>query len=223
MIRLLFLFTLCFLLCAPALSAGPWLRAPGTAFSAVTTEIAPPKPTAFASDLPVDFYSSVYAEYGLTHRITIGLDGGTDGFGNGQALAFIRLPLFESDYGRAAADLGVGARWSLTEITPILRPGLSWGRELNLLGRSGWTSLDATLAIPTQGARLIPKLDAMIGLDVGKRMKLMLGLTLERPAPTLSPAIAYRLGKAFHVTAGLELRRDKTHPHAVSIGCWQEF
>ena len=219
MIRLLFLF----LLCAPAVSAGPWLRTPGTVFSAVTTEIAPPKPTAFAPDLPVEFYSSVYAEYGLTHRITIGLDGGADGFGNGQALAFIRLPLSESDYGRTAAELGVGARWSLTGITPILRPGLSWGRGLSLFGRPGWTSFDATLTIPTQGAQPIPKLDAMIGLDAGKRMKLMLGLSLERPAPTLSPSIAYRLSKTFHVTLGLKLRGDKTRPHAMSIGFWQEF
>ena len=221
MIRLLLLF----LICASGVSAGPWLRAAGTGFSALSTEITPHghMPPAFPPDLPVDLYGSAYVEYGLTSRLTIGLDSGIDGFGNGQALAFLRLPLFQGHRGRAAAELGIGARWSLLEVTPIIRPGLSWGRDLGVFGRSGWTSFDATLTFPTDGARPVPKIDAIIGLDAGKRTKLMLGLTLERPAPTLSPAIAYRLSKTFHVTLGLKLRGDKSRSHALTIGCWQEF
>ncbi|MCW8843046.1 MAG: hypothetical protein OQK00_06485 [Rhodobacteraceae bacterium] len=223
MIRLLFL-----LLClAPPALAGPWLRAEGTGFSAASTDLAPPSEPALPPDVaaqyPVDLYNSIYVEYGLTPRLTVGIDGGSDINGNGVGLVFLRIPLFEKPKGRAAAEFAVGARWSGAEITPIIRPGLSWGRGLTLLGRDGWTSVDASLAIPGNGDKVLAKLDAMLGLNAGDRMKLMLGLTLERPAPTLSPSIALKISKTLHLTLGLKLRGNADRSHGLTLGIWQTF
>lgn len=200
----------------PAL-AGPWLRAEGTGFSATTAEVAP------SDRHGIDLYNSVYAEYGLTPRLTLGLDGGGDTAGNGNALVFLRFPLREGRHSRMAAELALGARWSLTELTPLVRPGLSWGRGIALFGYSGWTTLDATLTIPGGGGTILPKLDAMIGLNQSDRLKLMLGLTLERPGTTLSPSFAYRVWDKYHLTLGLKLRSAGAGEHCLTLGFWQDF
>ncbi len=222
MIRWLFLL----LFCAAPVCAGPWLRAKGTGFSATTVELAPadtgataPYPPAYA----VDAYNTVYAEYGLTPRLTLGLDGGGDMYGNGMGLVFLRFPLHEGRTARIAGEIAIGAGWSTTDLTPLLRPGLSWGRGVTLFETHGWASLDATVLLPANGNRPVPKLDAMLGLNTGKRAKLMLGLTLERPAPTLSPAFAYRVWDRFHFTIGAKLRIAQTRPHALALGFWHEF
>jgi hypothetical protein len=222
MIRWLFLLLVC---AGPAFS-GPWLRDKGTGFNATTVEIAPADPARSAPyppPYPVDAYTSVYGEYGLTPRLTLGLDGGSDTYGNSMGLLFLRFPLHEGRTARMAGEIAIGARWSSTELTPLLRPGLSWGRGVTLFDTAGWVSLDATLLLPANGDRPAAKLDAMLGLNTGTRTKLMLGLTLERSAPTLSPGVAYRVWDRFHITLGAKLRIAQARPHALTLGFWQEF
>ena len=208
---------LLFILAVPPAFAGPWMRAEGTGFSATTAEIAPSERYGF------QLYNSVYGEYGLTPRLTIGIDGGGDMLGNGNGLIFLRFPLRDGRRSHMAGEIGIGARWSLTELTPLLRPGVSWGRGLTLWGKSGWTTLDATLTIPGDGGTILPKLDALIGLDTGERMKLMLGLTIEHHGPTLSPSLAYRVWDKYHATLGLRLRSERQGAHCLTFGFWQDF
>ncbi len=222
MIRWIFLL----LLSAGPAFPGPWLRDAGTGFSSTTVDLSPADPARSAPyppPYPVEAYTSVYAEYGLTPRLTLGLDGGSDTYGNGMGLVFLRFPLREGKTARMAGEIALGARWSLTELTPLLRPGVSWGRGLSLFGKQGWTSLDATLLIPGDGGALLPKLDATLGLNTGERMKLMLGLTVERPAPTLSASLAYRAWDKVHLTLGIKLRGDRSRPDCLSLGFWQSF
>lgn len=222
MIRWFFLF----LICAFPACAGPWLRTKGTGFSATTIELSPADPSTTAPYPPmysVDAYNSVYIEYGLAPRLTIGLDGGSDLDGNGSGFAFLRFPLREGHPSRIAGEIAIGARWSLDDLTLLLRPGLSWGRGITFFDKPGWTTLDATLTIPSDGGRITPKIDAMLGLNTSDRLKLMLGLTLERPTLTLSPSIAYRTWGRYHLTLGLKLHSEKSRPLSVAFGFWQDF
>jgi len=205
------------ILAASPAAAGPWLRAEGTTFSATTAEISSSDPFGLA------LYTSVYAEYGLTPRLTLGFDGGSDTLGNGSGLIFLRFPLHVAEQSRMAAEIGLGARWSLTERTPLVRPGLSWGRGITLFGHSGWTTLDATLTIPGDGGAILPKLDATLGLNRSDRLKLILGLTIERPGATLSPSLAYRVWDKTHLTLGLKLRSGGSGAHGLTFGFWQDL
>ncbi|MDV4145249.1 hypothetical protein [Shimia sp. FJ5] len=222
MIRWFFLLVLC---AGPAFS-GPWLRDKGTAFTSTTVEISPADPARsapFPPPYPIDAYTAVYGEYGLTPRLTLGFDGGSDTYGNGTGLLFLRFPLREGKTARMAGEIALGARWSLTELTPLLRPGASWGRGLTLFDKPGWAALDATVLIPGDGGRMVPKLDATLGLDTGERMKVMLGLTVERPAPTLSASVAFRAWDKVHLTVGIKIRGDRSRPDCLTLGFWQTF
>ena len=83
---------LIFILIASAVGAGPWPREAGAVFLATggtyRFDLATGLPTGEAT---------VYAEYGLTRRITLGFDGMQSDAGAVQALVFARVPLGRED------------------------------------------------------------------------------------------------------------------------------
>lgn len=207
-----------FLLAATPALCGPWMRDQGNGFASFATEspITPGAPS----------YSSLYIEYGLRPRLTIGFDGRSDFSGTGSALIFARTPLWKGKHGRLAADIAFGAEWFPDLKSPVIRPGLSWGRGYKLGERWGWMSLDATWAWNLKNSTHRPKLEATVGLTLSERHKIMLQSTWERDngqrTLSLTPSHAYRLGKDSFVITSIVLYQSP-RPSAFKFGLWYTF
>lgn len=215
MIRLVFIILL---LCPPAM-AGPWLRAKGDQFWSISVESA-------TGGNSLNPYSSIYYELGMNDRWTVGLDAGSDILGYSSALLFARTSIWQGDDGgRVAIELGFGGMLDTAGQWVVIRPGISWGRGLTIY-QGGWVSLDATYDYRPNDGRGIAKVEATLGLNQGKRAKLLLQLMAEKPSHldismSATPGIAYQLGKEYHLVAGAVFNTDQ--PTALKLGFWREF
>ena len=215
MIRLVLII----LLLSPPAMAGPWLRAKGDQFWSMTVESA-------AGGSSLNPYSSVYYEMGLNERWTVGLDAGSDILGYSSALLFARTSVWQGDRGgRVAIELGFGGLLDTAGQWVVMRPGISWGRGLNF-HQGGWVSVDATYGYRPKDGRGITKIEGTLGLNQGKRAKLLLQITAEKPSNhdlslSATPGIAFKIGKEYHLVAGAVFNNDQ--PTALKVGLWREF
>lgn len=196
--------------------AGPWLREKGDVFAASELEIR-----------DQHGFFSTYFEYGARPRLTLGLDINSDYYGRGTVLVFARFPLWQGRHARISTELGLGADFNLTELDPTWRPGISWGRGFTLWQKSGWMTLDATVAYTPKYDVMTPKLSATIGLNLSDRAKLILNLVGEKstgaePILTVAPELAWRFGQKTHLLIGLKLR-SLSDSHGIKLGLWRDF
>src|SRR6056297_663813 len=130
-----------------AACAGAWPRAQGDGFGSVSVRLGWPQDVETWSSLePTQDYSTIYLEYGLTDKLTLGADIGHSVSGSGKTVLFLQWPLRQTDSGmQASAQLGVG----LISGTRVVRPGLSvgWGLE------TGWISVDLVAETYLQSER----------------------------------------------------------------------
>lgn len=209
------------LLCLPAwAAAGPWLRAPETHFLSISTEMDP-------MVVPANPYTAVYYEYGLSPKVTLGFDGGLDANGVGKALVFARTQL-GANRGphRLSAEFAFGAISDGQDISPVVRPGVSWGRGFSLGQQSGWWALDATYAYRPKDNSHWPKVEGTIGWAAHDRVKLLMQATAESPngnavIVSWTPSVAVRLSKQTHLVFGAVIYNRL--PNTLKIGIWQEF
>jgi len=135
---------LIFLLFLPSLShAGAWPRDKGEVFLSFANEISAAPQTRYATG------TSLYAEYGLANRLTIGFDGylGPNGSPS-ETYLFLRFPL--GNPGRPthlALSFGLGQKsipnpWGTVTRQKLARIGAAWGMGLE----NGWLSIDASIA-----------------------------------------------------------------------------
>ncbi|SIO46175.1 hypothetical protein SAMN05444722_2312 [Rhodovulum sp. ES.010] len=215
---------------APLAQAGAWLREDGAALLSFSHEITQPREGGDTFG-----YSTLYGEYGLTGRVTVGFDiGKGDASSDWTALLFLRtgrelgrLP------GRVALELGVGAA-GIREIgtEAVLQPALSWGHSFETGLGWAWVNLDAkglfhlapsseadpgTIAGLPLAMREGVKLDLALGLNLDDRTRLTLETRFERPVDgddtlRLVPGIARRLGARSWITLSgiVGLRDDET-------------
>ena len=123
------------LLCVLPARAGPWPRDPGTWFQSLTIE----------APLTGDGagWTGAYLEYGLTGRLTFGLDlGQRSGGGRQQALAFARFAPWPDRTLKMAGTLGFGLADQGAGAQPILRPAFEIGRGFETRFGAGWADAD---------------------------------------------------------------------------------
>ena len=114
------------------------------------------------AELPVYYDPTLYAEYGLTERITLGLDLYTaDRARIVSGFAFARVPVGPADgANRTAVSLAFGTRIDAREQAAwMMRGGVHWGRGLS----SGWLSADVTGTIEAGQTRWRPKAELTWG------------------------------------------------------------
>lgn len=212
------LVILLLLMTTPVL-AGPWPRAPGAQFMSMSVE----------GNHGIDrapAYGSLYYEYGLWPRLTLGVDAGMDSWGQSGTLIFARMPIVNTASGHwVTGELGVGAFGNLAGSEPALRPGLSWGRHLDIW-QGGWVSLEAKYTRLLVSDQEWAKLEATMGLNHGTRVKYLLQVTAESfsgldPMATVTPALAFRVGKSFHLVGGIIARSDGSA--ALKLGLWADY
>lgn len=223
MIRPAFLGILLCLMSVEAAVAGAWLREHGTGFLSTAGTVTQAREAG----------GSLYAEYGLTDTLTLGLDvnGGMDQLGipTGDGTLFVRFPLTAADaQNKWAAQIGLGARYEPREFFPSAELGLSWGRGLVWGERYGWIAVDATVNIARAPMKRITKVDTTLGLGVSDRFKLMAQLYLTHTNGTLFQTLAPSLlidtknGKSTY-QIGAEIPISSEDDIRLKLGIWRNF
>ncbi|MFU1477187.1 hypothetical protein ACM25N_05565 [Roseovarius sp. C7] len=202
--------------------AGPWPRAPGTGYLSAST-------TYFDAETYADplSYSTIYLEYGLSDRFTIGLDLGQNDLGAYKAIAFASTPLMAGYLGdrlQISAELGAG----MVINREALRAGLHLGRGGRVWGdTSGWIAWE-NLAIFTTGHRPRITSDLTLGLQANDRTKLIMqlqsGVTPGEPAYVrLAPSIVWQRKPGHHLELGVSAGLENTEDYSLKLGVWREF
>ena len=152
-------FAIIFSFClATSANAGAWSREKGELFIAAGGNFL----LSEGARLPVHYDPTLYAEYGATERVTLGLDIHTADAGRiGTAFFFASFPIGDlAARDKFAANLAFGLRADAAHPTEtLLRGGLSWGRGLE----NGWLAVDATATYGTFARTFRPKVDLTWG------------------------------------------------------------
>lgn len=216
----------CLILAGPLLvwltvtaAAGPWPREKGRVFLSLSGQLHERDEFGI-----IDQFFGLYAEYGVTDRLTLGIDAGGDAVRMSKALAFLRWPLGAPERPlKFAIELGAGE----VESEAALRPGLSVGRGITLWDRPGWMTGDARMILANSGDISLES-DVTIGLDTGPRSKTIVQIQTGRPAHgrsyiRIAPSFVYRTGQGSFLEFGLIEPLSGTDRRAVKLGLWREF
>ncbi|MTJ05909.1 MAG: hypothetical protein FH759_14665 [Sediminimonas qiaohouensis] len=203
-----------------AATAGVWMQDPGNGQVIVS---------AYPGTSAASSYSGLYAEFGLTPRLTAGLDTGRAVSGNAKAVVFMRralpVPGLKGPTGlTAAAELGLGriARQA------VLRPGLSLGHGIDGALGQGWLAIDTLAEIGLTRRTLDFKMDMTIGLRPRDGLRAMLQLQAgqspdDPPFARLVPSLVMGLGGGMQLELGLaHTLRGPRHTGA-KIALWRRF
>ena len=111
-------------------------------------------------------FGSLYYEYGLTERLTFGVDIGSNiATGQTKAIAFLRHPVMQSDGPDVfAVEMGVGLTDRQAGKIFTLQPGLSWGRPVEGGWGRGWLGIEGKLALFEDSGSL-RKIEATFGIN----------------------------------------------------------
>lgn len=193
-------------------SAGPWPRDDGSGFAALT----------WRGALETGSYTSLYVDYGLGPRVTLGLDAGRASGRDGKLLVFLQRA---GTAGRMhhSWQLGLGRR----DGAAVLRPGVSIGRGFGGDDRTGWVAADAFALIGPSGAADL-KLDLTAGLSHAGGRKTMLQLQsgrmgAEPPFAKLEASVALPVWPRASVTLGAFHGLGALDERGIAIGLWQRF
>ncbi|TPE49939.1 hypothetical protein [Amaricoccus solimangrovi] len=227
------LLGLTLLLPAQGAAAGAWPRAEGTTFLALGQSASSGSPALLAPDQSFRSQSSVYAEYGLTERLTLGFDGA---YGWGPeadlwtGLAFLRWPVATTPAGdRFALDLGLGRRVDSEEGADTrARLGLAWGRGFEIGLGQGWMGVESSAERLVPANDTVYKADFTIGLRPDDDWMLILQVwtgLYPRAAPLvrLAPSVVRRLGEHLHLQFGADTTVAGDRSYGVKLATWISF
>lgn len=187
---------------AQAASAGAWAREKGELFIAAGGNFL----LSDGAQLPVHYDPTLYAEYGLTDRITIGMDIHTADRGQiFSGFVFANVPIGAIDGpNRYSANVAYGYRTDAVRPDEVLlRGGLSWGRGLS----KGWLAVDATATFGTADSTFRPKMDATWGHNWNDRWTTSLqlqtgqGFTNDYYAK-ISPTVIWKMRDDVRISLG---------------------
>lgn len=195
-------------------TAGAWMRARGDWFVA-------PSVTAGSDGTS----PSLYAEYGLTRWLTLGLDANRSDEGAEQAQVFARLPLWTGQGGhRLTMEFGGGVQAGL----PVVQSGLSYGQGLRTGWGPGWLAVDASMTVNLGTGAQTAKLDATLGLSPSDNWKAIVQLQGHVGADgtrnlRLAPSVVYRLRPGLHIEAGVSKGLLGDSGKRIKLGFWMDF
>jgi hypothetical protein len=210
------------LICAPPARAGAWMREKGSGFMSAAA-------TLRTSDAGAGYETRFYGEYGLTPRLTVGLDLNQQIGAAGHALGFLRLPLNKAAAPlRLAVELGVGAHNRQGQWLAMGKATLSLGYGFEGRWGNGWLALDTAVENRTGNPDLIYKFDATLGLSSGPRIRPVLKLETaymrgSTPGWALTPAMLIDTGKTLTWLVGIERRFAGQTSTGITIELWRSF
>ncbi|WP_417727972.1 hypothetical protein [Roseovarius sp.] len=199
--------------------AGAWPRGKGQTFLAASGQIEGPDQFGLYRQ---NF--TLYAEHGLTERLTLGLDLGGDTLRMTKSIAFVRWPIGQDAQAvKIAVEMGLG---EVSEET-ALRPGVSLGRGFTLWGRHGWAAFDGRAVVFGSGDMTLES-DITFGLNTTARSKVLVQLQTGHPAlgqayTRFAPSYVYATRPGAHLEFGLVLPVSGGGERGVKLGLWREF
>ncbi|WP_106205180.1 hypothetical protein [Aliiruegeria haliotis] len=235
-------FILCLVLLGVALPAeagGAWPRGKGKFFGSLTWSswgeyagyIAALTGQSTTTPLESTEEIGTYFEYGLSDRLTFGLDGyHRPAATTGSTILFLRAALAPaSGPNRYSTEIGVGTiRDGPGTGQQVIRAGLAWGRGYESRFGNGWAEVDAKVGHVSEDAVFYYKADATLGLNRTDRntwiLQLQLGAIDDNPGyARLAPSLVRRLGNRFSVEAGLLAGVQNDNSAGLKLGGWLDF
>lgn len=210
-------------LCPQLALAGAWPRDAGSVFLSLSGN---PVLTALEAG-PVHYDPAFYFEYGLSGKLTLGLEAHTaDQSSVLIASAFARLPLplgGERDLWAATASVGMRQRTGL-EADPLFGMGLSWGRGLE----RGWLSADLAATLSTTYLTVESKLDLTWGHRLGDNFMTIVQLQagvdeFGSPYARIRPTLAWKATPWLTVEIGVVQGLVGGQIGGLSVASWVEF
>ena len=213
--------------------SGAWLREKGAVFLAWSNSISTLSTSPFATD------TSLYAEFGLTKRLTIGFDGylGASGAAS-EAYLFMRMPLGRKTRpSHMALTFGLGVKsipnpWGTTTEQALAKIGFSWGRGL----KKGWLGVDGSVETVLASSIFVPgqagtsySADFTWGQKPNDRLMLIWQLQTGKSTngPTyakFSPSLVWSFGGGkSSIEVGLVKGLTGDNSQSVKLGFWKSF
>ncbi|SIS83925.1 hypothetical protein SAMN05421759_104201 [Roseivivax lentus] len=201
--------------------AGAWPREVGTGFASTVSYLTWPQSLGYTgARMAENRYDTLYLEYGLTPRWTIGLDLGHSVSGAEKLIVFARRPIVRPE---ARLQIAVEGGAGQIDGDTVLRPGLSLGYGWN----GGW--LNGDLLAEHQGDRGATdvKLDLTYGRALGRR-KLMLQIQAgqkdgDDPFVRLAPSVVMPVWRDVSLELGVTYGLEGDDSMGLKLGIWTEF
>lgn len=195
-----------------AATAGAWPRGEGNFFLSTTQQTSTGGRSFVTAVGDIRNYTSLYAEYGVSERLTAGLEAGygTDRDNTtASALVFARLPVWSPGEHKVSADFGLGWITSDQDGEQVrIRPGLAWGRGFESDWGGGWLGMESTLEYRSPDSETIFKADFTAGLKPTESWMLIGQLQTgiypdnEDPLVRFAPSVVRRIGPRLHMQVG---------------------
>ncbi len=199
--------------------AGAWPRDRGQVFMVLSGQIEGPDEFGFYRQS-----GGLYAEYGATGRLTLGLDLGGDALRMSKAIAFLRWPLGRVDRPlKLAVELGAGQ----VEEENALRPGLSLGHGFALGQRPGWLAVDGR-AVLFGGRDVALESDITFGLSASRKTRVILQIQTGRPDAgdpyaRFAPSLVYETKPGQQIELGVIAPIAGGGDNGIRLGLWRRF
>ncbi len=221
--------TLLFFFLAQAATAGPWTRAEGDWFLAVSHTLhAHPDRLRLPGYRPQG-HSALLLEHGLGRRLTFGVEAEQASGGDWQALVYALRAIGPMNVNRRLAlRLGLGARQAGGQRESLVQVGASWGEGFDTRFGPGWAAADATLTLHRGAREQVRRLDLTLGVKPDSGTLLFLQLqTGDYPgkAPYLRvvPTVAIEFAPGRFAELGVPIGVEGDRRVGVKLGTWLQF
>ncbi len=220
------------LLAATAAQAGLWPRGKGKVFFSAHANVE------YIDEFGLfNQFGTVYGEYGLTEKLTLGIDYSGSELQTDKAVVFARYPIGKQDGTYLyAIELAAG----LVDGNTALRPGFTVGRGITWGKRNGWMTLDTRAVLPSGDGDTRVETDFTFGLSLTPRVRGILQLQAGfqsggddyvkfAPSIVIAQKDRARRGKKRKrevkrfIEVGVTTGLMNYENHAVKIGIWREF
>lgn len=200
---------------APGADAGAWPRGRGKWF------VSPGSRVEFGGNRPA-VGPTLFLEYGLTDRLTLGVDAWTGtASSDWQATGFVRLPLGRPEAPvRLAFSLGAGLGHATGATQPVLTAGFHAGKGL----AKGWLAADLTGTSYLAGNRIDTKLSTTWGLRLKGPWTSVLSADITGADDIqLDQSIVYQWQEGRRLRLGYGQALRGSSPAALTLQTWIEF
>lgn len=223
------------LFCTPVW-AGAWPREKGNVFASLSH---------WAARDQSQSYTALFAEWGVTQHLTLGVDAGRAVSGASKAVIFLRAPLHGFGGPAVAAEIGLGQIAGKA----VFRPGLSFGHAIAGRKGKGWLAFDGVLELdiedhdidlkaditlgytpPARDAAQDPRWSVMVQLqtglvDVEDRLILLRdqGVTPDPSFLRIVPSVTYRVRDNIDLELGFFRSLTGSDEQGLKIGLWSRF
>lgn len=212
-------------LTATIASSGPWLCEKGSSFTSFS----------FSASMDLDARSIGFFEFGITPTSTVGLDLGFSrnhtGAKLGYGTLFLRRALGPTDRpNKFAYEVGIGGTYGgpKRDMIPHIKTGLTWGYGLEIKGKSGWLTVDASVLWNLDHYNHVTKIDTTLGFNFTEITTGVLQLNLVNQAHGtfgfFEPSLVFSpRNMDMKIQIGLITPLESAEKTSLKLGLWHEF